>query len=66
MNKLNLGPPSFYGFAIDPGLVPNPGELSKNVAFAFPLAGSGTTPPIFPTGSTQPSPAYSGTFIPSL
>jgi hypothetical protein len=33
---------------------------------AFPLAGSGTTPPIFPTGSTQPSPAYSGTFIPEI
>src|SRR5215470_5457906 len=32
----------------------------------FPLAGSGTTPPIFPTGSTQPSPAYSGTFIPEI
>src|SRR5215470_14682638 len=32
----------------------------------FPLAGAGTTPPIFPTGSTQPSPAYSGTFIPEL
>jgi hypothetical protein len=32
----------------------------------FPLAGSGTTPPIFPVGSTQPSPAYSGTFIPEI
>jgi len=32
----------------------------------FPLAGAGTTPPIFPTGSTQPSPAYSGTFIPEI
>ena len=32
----------------------------------FPLAGSGTTPPIFPTGSVQPTPAYSGTFIPEI
>src|SRR5262252_10206895 len=32
----------------------------------FPLAGAGTTPPIFPTGSAQPSPAYSGTFIPEI
>ena len=32
----------------------------------FPLAGAGTTPPIFPTGSLQPSPAYSGTFIPEI
>ena len=52
---------------IDPGLVPNPGEISINTAFmAYPLAGSGTTPPIYPTGSTQPSPAYSGTFIPEI
>jgi hypothetical protein len=33
---------------------------------AYPLAGAGTTPPIFPTGSTQPSPAYAGTFIPEI
>src|SRR5215475_6060588 len=32
----------------------------------FPLAGAGTTPPIFPTGSTQPSPAYPATFIPEI
>ena len=32
----------------------------------FPLAGAGTTPPIFPTGSTQPNPPYSGTFIPEI
>jgi hypothetical protein len=52
---------------IDPGLVPNPGEISKNVAFAgFPVATAGTTPPIFPTGSLSPSPAYSGTFIPEI
>jgi hypothetical protein len=51
---------------LDAGLIPNPGEVSKNVAFAYPLAGSGTTPPIFPTGSTQPSPPYSGTFIPEI
>jgi hypothetical protein len=33
---------------------------------AFPVAGSGTTPPIYPTGSLTPTPAYSGTFIPVL
>jgi len=33
---------------------------------AFPVAGAGTTPPIYPAGSLTPSPAYSGTFIPSL
>src|SRR5215467_1994591 len=33
---------------------------------AYPLAGSGTVPPIFPTGSTQPNPPYSGTFIPEI
>ena len=33
---------------------------------AFPLAGSGTTPPIYPTGSLTPTPAYSGTFIPEI
>src|SRR5262245_12152085 len=32
----------------------------------FPLAGSGTTPPIFPTGSVQPTPAYTSTFIPEI
>jgi hypothetical protein len=32
----------------------------------FPLAGAGTTPPIFPTGSLTPTPAYSGTFIPVI
>jgi hypothetical protein len=53
--------------SIDPGLIPNPGEVSKNIAFVgFPLAGSGTTPPIFPTGSVQPNPPYSGTFIPEI
>jgi hypothetical protein len=52
---------------IDPGLVPqHKVQLSPNVAFAFPLAGSMTTPPIFPTGSTQPATAYSGTFIPEI
>jgi hypothetical protein len=30
------------------------------------LAGAGTTPPIYPTGSLTPSPAYAGTFIPIL
>ena len=33
---------------------------------AFPVAGAGTTPPIYPTGSASPNPAYSGTFIPVL
>jgi hypothetical protein len=33
---------------------------------AFPVAGAGTTPPIYPTGSATPSPAYSGTFIPEI
>src|SRR6478735_6160117 len=33
---------------------------------AFPVAGAGTTPPIYPTGSATPNPAYSGTFIPAL
>jgi hypothetical protein len=33
---------------------------------AYPLAGAGTTPPIYPTGSAQPNPAYSGTFIPEI
>lgn len=33
---------------------------------AFPLAGAGTTPPIYPTGSATPSPAYAGTFIPVI
>ena len=32
----------------------------------YPLAGAGTTPPIYPTGSATPTPAYSGTFIPIL
>jgi hypothetical protein len=32
----------------------------------FPVAGSGTVPPIYPTGSLSPNPAYSGTFIPVL
>ena len=33
---------------------------------SFPVAGAGTTPPIYPTGSATPNPAYSGTFIPVL
>jgi hypothetical protein len=33
---------------------------------AFPVAGAGTTPPIYPTGSLTPTPPYSGTFIPVL
>ena len=33
---------------------------------AFPVAGAATVPPIFPTGAITPTPAYSGTFIPSI
>jgi len=67
----SVGAATFFGSEIDPGLLPaHPVEISKNVAFAnagqFGLAGSGTTPPIFPTGSSQPSIAYSGTFIPEI
>ena len=32
----------------------------------YPLAGAATTPPIFPTGSLTPSPAYSHTVIPEI
>ena len=32
----------------------------------YPVAGAGTTPPIYPTGSLTPTPPYSGTFIPVL
>jgi len=32
----------------------------------FPVAGAGTTPPIYPTGSATPNPAYTGTFIPVI
>ena len=32
----------------------------------YPLAGSGTTPAIYPTGSLTPSPAYSHTVIPEI
>jgi hypothetical protein len=32
----------------------------------FPVAGAGTTPPIYPTGSATPTPAYSNNFIPVL
>jgi len=51
---------------IDAGFALNPGELSINTAFAYPLASGVTTPPIYPSGSSQPSPAYSGTFIPEI
>lgn len=33
---------------------------------AYGLAGAGTTPPIYPVGSLQPAPPYSGTFIPEI
>jgi hypothetical protein len=32
----------------------------------YPVAGAGTTPPIYPTGSATPTPAYSNNFIPVL
>jgi hypothetical protein len=32
----------------------------------YPVSGAGTTPPIYPTGSLTPTPAYAGTFIPVL
>jgi hypothetical protein len=52
---------------IDPGLVRNHKvELSSSTAFIVGNAGSGTTPPIYPAGSFQPAPAYSGTFIPEI
>lgn len=61
-----LATPNWMGVT-DPGLLPNHSvEVPKSVAFAFPLAGSMTTPPIFPTGSTQPATPYSGTFIPEI
>lgn len=55
------------GGDVDAGLIPShPVEISKNVAFAYPNAGAMTTPPIYPSGSSQPNPAYSGTFIPEI
>jgi hypothetical protein len=51
----------------DPGLALNHKvELSSSTAFIVGNAGSGTTPPIYPVGSLQPAPAYSGTFIPEI
>jgi hypothetical protein len=40
--------------------------MAYSTTGGFPLAGAGTTPPIYPTGSTTPNPAYAGTFIPIL
>jgi len=61
------GTPSFYGMDLDAGLIPaHPVEVSKNVAFAYPLAGAMTTPAIYPSGSSQPSPAYTANFIPEI
>lgn len=58
---------AFYGMEIDPGLMPaHSVEIPKTTAFAFGLAGAMTDPPIYPSGSSQPSPAYSGTFIPEI
>lgn len=42
------------------------GASSPNIAFAFGLAGAMTTPAIYPSGSSQASNAYSGTFIPEI
>jgi hypothetical protein len=61
-----INPAVYVAPEIDQGLLPNPGEVPSTVAFAYPLAGAGTVPPIYPTGSSQPSPAYSGTFIPEI
>ncbi len=33
---------------------------------AFPVSTGGTTPAIYPSGNSTPSPAYSGTFIPEI
>jgi hypothetical protein len=40
--------------------------MAYTTSGGFGVAGSGTTPPIYPTGSTTPTPAYAGTFIPIL
>jgi hypothetical protein len=40
--------------------------MAYSTSGGFPLAGAGTTPPIYPTGSLTPTPAYAGTFIPIL
>ena len=40
--------------------------MAYTTSGGFPVAGAGTTPPIYPTGSATPTPAYSGTFIPVL
>jgi len=40
--------------------------MAYTTSGGFGVAGAGTTPPIYPTGSATPTPAYSGTFIPVL
>jgi hypothetical protein len=40
--------------------------MAYTTSGGYPLAGAGTTPPIYPTGSATPTPAYAGTFIPIL
>jgi hypothetical protein len=40
--------------------------MAYTTSGGFPLSGSATTPPIYPTGSLTPNPAYAGTFIPIL
>ena|SRR5262245_35611428 len=40
--------------------------MAYTTSGGFPVAGAGTTPPIYPTGSLTPNPAYAGTFIPIL
>ncbi|MGB8507951.1 MAG: hypothetical protein WCD76_06090 [Pyrinomonadaceae bacterium] len=40
--------------------------MAYTTSGGYPVAGAGTTPPIYPTGSATPTPAYAGTFIPIL
>jgi hypothetical protein len=40
--------------------------MAYTTSGGFGVAGSGTTPPIYPTGAITPTPAYAGTFIPVL
>ena len=40
--------------------------MAYTTSGGYPLAAAGTTPPIYPTGSATPTPAYAGTFIPIL
>src|SRR4029077_20779595 len=40
--------------------------MAYTTSGGYPVAGAGTTPPIYPTGAATPTPAYAGTFIPIL